>query len=46
MWLDILAVIIAQDQLVLPLAITYQIVTLFLIALRLINFVIVERKKE
>jgi len=46
MWLDILAIIIAQDQLVLPLAITYQIVTLFLIALRLINYVIVERKKE
>ena len=46
MWLDILAIIIAQDQLVLPLAITYQIVALFLIALRLINYVIVERKKE
>jgi len=46
MWLDIIAIIIAQDQLVLPLAITYQIVTLFLIALRLINYVIVERKKE
>jgi len=46
MWLDILAIIIAQDQLVLPLAITYQVVTLFLIALRLINYVIVERKKE
>ncbi len=46
MWLDILAIIIAQDQLVLPFAITYQIVTLFLIALRLINYVIVERKKE
>ena len=46
MWLDILAIIIAQDQLVLPFAITYQIVTLFLIALRLINYIIVERKKE
>jgi len=46
MWLDILAIIIAQDQLVLPLAISYQVVTLFLIALRLINYIIVERKKE
>jgi hypothetical protein len=46
MWLDILAIIIAQDQLVLPFAISYQIVTLFLIALRLINYIIVERKKE
>ena len=40
MWLDILAIIIAQDQLVLPLAITYQVVTLFLIALRLISYAI------
>ena len=46
MWLDILAIIIAQDQLVLPLAISYQIITLFLIALRLIIHVLVERKKE
>ena len=46
MWLDIVAIIIAQNQRVLPLAITYQVVTLFLIALRLIIHVIVERKKE
>ena len=46
MWLDILAIIIAQDQLVLPLSITYQVVTLFLIALRLITYALVERKKE
>ncbi|MHA1669585.1 MAG: hypothetical protein ACTSV5_03295 [Promethearchaeota archaeon] len=46
MCLDIGALIIAQDQLVLPLAIPYQVVTLFLIALRLIIHVIVERKKE
>ena len=46
MCLDIAAIIIAQDQLVLPLAISYQIVTLFLIALRLIIHVIVKHKKE
>ncbi|MHA1194348.1 MAG: hypothetical protein ACTSP9_19035 [Promethearchaeota archaeon] len=46
MCLDIAALIIAQDQLVLPLAISYQVVTLFLIALRLIIHVLVERKKE
>ena len=46
MCLDIAALIIAQDQLVLPLAISYQIVTLFLIVLRLISYVIIERKKE
>ena len=46
MWLDIVAIIIAQDQRALPMAISYQIVTLFLIALRLINYAIVERKKE
>jgi len=46
MGLEILAIVIAQDQLVLPLAISYQVVTLFLIALRLIIYLIVERKKE
>jgi hypothetical protein len=46
MLLDILAIIIAQDQLVLPLAITYQVVTLCLIVLRLITYAIVERKKD
>ena len=46
MWLEILAIYIAQDQLVLPLAISYQLVTLFLIALRLIIYAIIERKKE
>ena len=42
MCLEIAAIIIAQDQLVLPLAIIYQVVTLVLIGLRLINYVIVE----
>ncbi|MHA1104876.1 MAG: hypothetical protein ACTSPN_04045 [Promethearchaeota archaeon] len=46
MGLEILAIVIAQDQLVLPLVISYQVVTLFLIALRLIIYLIVERKKE
>jgi hypothetical protein len=46
MWLDILAIIIAQDQLVLPLAITYQVVTLFLIALRLVNYAIMVKIKD
>lgn len=46
MWLEILAIYIAQDQLVLSLAISYQLVTLFLIALRLIIYAIIKRKKE